>query len=139
MIDTSGSMNQDDRIGLARKAGMSVLKTLTEHDYATVIDFNTVANSWGDDLFLKPMTDANIDPENDNSAAAYIDRLGPSGGTNFTAAFQKAYDIFSKSTQVGTNSSGCLKAILFLTDGEATLDLDLVEQKSAELGFIVFS
>ena len=91
-------MNTDDRIGLARKAGLGVLKTLTEHDYATVVDFNTVANSWGDDLLLKPMTDANRDPANDASAATYIERLfnqypGPessAGGTNFKTAFKKA-------------------------------------------------
>ena len=47
--------------------------------------------------------------------------------------------MFAKSTTVGTNTSGCLKAILFLTDGESTLDLDLVQQKSKELGFIVFA
>lgn len=85
------------------------------------------------------MTDANKNPDNNSSVFTYIDNLGPSGGTNFNAAFQKAYDIFENSTTVGTNTSGCLKAILFLTDGESTLDLDLLKQKSAELGFIVFS
>lgn len=32
MIDTSGSMGSDNRIGLAVQAGKSVLRTLTEHD-----------------------------------------------------------------------------------------------------------
>lgn len=85
------------------------------------------------------MTDANKDSDNNSSAFAYIDNLGPFGGTNFNAAFQKAYDVFANSKTVGTNTSGCLKAILFLTDGESTLDLELVRQKSAQLGFIVFS
>lgn len=85
------------------------------------------------------MTDANKDSADSNSAWTYIDNLGPVGGTNFTAAFEKAYDIFNKSTNAGTNTSGCLKAILFLTDGASVLDMASVKQKSSELGFIVFS
>jgi len=50
--------------------------------------------------------------------------LYASGGTNFTAAFDEAIDIFANSTNVGTNTSGCQKAILFLTDGESVLDID---------------
>lgn len=93
-----------------------------------------MANIWNDDINLQPMTDYNS-----FSASAQIDNLGPAGGTNFTAAFQKAYDVFENSTTVGTNTSGCLKAILFLTDGESTLDQELLKQKSDELGFILFS
>jgi len=90
MIDTSGSMNTDDRINLAKQAAKSVLKTLTEHDYATVIEFNSMANIWTGNLDMQPMTDANKDPDNSSSAFTFIDNLGPVGGTNFTDAFQKA-------------------------------------------------
>jgi len=65
--------------------------------------------------------------------------LYASGGTNFTAAFSEAIDIFANSTNVGTNTSGCQKAILFLTDGESDLDIGLVKSKSNEQGFKVFS
>jgi len=50
--------------------------------------------------------------------------LYASGGTNFNAAFIEAIDIFANSTNVGTNTSGCQKAVLFLTDGESDLDID---------------
>lgn len=85
------------------------------------------------------MTDANKDSADSHSVWTYIHQLSPNGETNFTAAFEKAYDIFHASTNAGTNTSGCLKAILFLTDGESTLDIEVVKQKSVELGFIVFS
>jgi len=69
------------------------------------------------------MTDTNKDLTNTSSAEYYIDNLYASGGTNFTAAFNEAIDIFANSINVGTNTSGCQKAILFLTDGESDLDI----------------
>jgi hypothetical protein len=65
--------------------------------------------------------------------------LYASGGTNFTAAFDEAIDIFANSTNVGTNTSGCQKAILFLTTSESDLNIDYVQSKSDEQGFKVFS
>eukprot|EP00913_Durusdinium_trenchii_P018632 g17510.t1 len=41
-----------------------------------------------------------------------------SGGTNFKAALEAAFDVISRSVSSG-DTSMCQKAILFLTDGEA--------------------
>ena len=65
LIDVSGSMDTADRITLAKKAAKKVLFTLTEYDYASVVDFSSIASAWSETL--KPMTDANKDPTDVNS------------------------------------------------------------------------
>merc|ERR1719329_255747 len=85
-------------------------------------------------MTLRPMTS-----DNKTSLLSYIDNLMASGGTNFEDSFDKANSIFRNSNEIEINSSGCLKSILFLTDGESTLNIENVQNNSKELGYIVFS
>ena len=46
-----------------------------------------------------------------------VNTIEPAGGTDFKLAFEKAFDLFS---QTDTDTSGCHKLILFLTDGKSS-------------------
>ena len=66
-----------------------------------------------------PMTQSNK-----ASLITFIDSLGALGGTNFEAAFANAFTMITSSYNASPKkSTSCLKAILFLTDGEADLDV----------------
>ena len=85
-------------------------------------------------MTLRPMT-----PENKKYLNSHIENLMATGGTNFEDSFDLANSIFKNSNEIGKNSSGCLKSILFLTDGESTLNIENVQKNSKELGYIVFA
>ena len=51
------------------------------------------------------------------AAMPYLGTLQPQGGTNMKAAFENAFDVMARSSTVGTNSAGCNKIFLFLSDG----------------------
>jgi uncharacterized protein with von Willebrand factor type A (vWA) domain len=77
---------------------------------------------------------------NKDSLITFIDNLGALGGTNFEAAFDNAFTMISSSyNAIPKKSSSCLKAILFLTDGESDLDVDALTEKNKEFGFKIFS
>ena len=117
VLDTSGSMastgtNRDDS---ARVAAGWVINTLSGADKATLVTFNSGATTvptqyLGKDNAMMPMTAANKKDLKD-----YINsptQLGFSGGTNFVAAFQNAFDALEE-----TSAADCEKVILFMTDG----------------------
>lgn len=73
LIDTSGSMSNYGRMALAKDAAKQVLRTLTPYDYASVVEFNSVATEWSSTL--QPMTDVNKDPTDSTSIYSFIDNL----------------------------------------------------------------
>lgn len=46
-MDTSGSMQQVDRMGIAREAAKTIVDTLNIFDYFAVVTFNSVADTLG--------------------------------------------------------------------------------------------
>jgi hypothetical protein len=58
--------------------------------------------------------------ENKAKLAGYIKAMNAGGGTNMNDGMELAFGIF----QATTRSSGCMKLLLFLTDGENSQDDD---------------
>ena len=117
VIDVSGSMSSNNRIGLAREAAITVINTLTNSDYVAVVLFNSDATQ----LLLAGQTrGALIQATNENIVrlSERVATIQPSGNTNFEAAFGMAFSIVDGATELTSN---CQTAILFLTDGIPTV------------------
>lgn len=117
VLDTSGSMQTADRIGIMREAAKRVINTLGVSDYFAVVEFDTTAK------YVSGSTLQRATAENKNTVLRNIDRLDPTGGTNFYNGFDMAFDIF-RSSEIVDKTSGCHQAILFLTDGMMSDDKD---------------
>jgi len=106
VIDCSGSMagNLNE---MAKKAAELVIDTLTEVDFVTIVKYSDDASAYSSTLVQA--TDANK-----NLLKAWINNnIGADGGTNFRAAFQKAWQVVDATT----SSSNCNRIMLFLSDG----------------------
>lgn len=68
IIDHSGSMNTNNRIGMARDAARAVMDTLSETDFTNIILFNTAAVSFQDKIF--PYAGSNV-----AATQAFIDTI----------------------------------------------------------------
>ena len=103
-----------------KDAAKRVVNTLGVSDYYTVIEFNNDAkvlkykNDDDDEDLLIRATSENKQYSNER-----IDKLEPGGGTDFYSGFDLAYDVLDKSV-LYDRTSGCHRAILFLTDGDAS-------------------
>ena len=117
VIDVSGSMRSFNRLSTAKDAAKTVVNTLTNFDYVGLVTFSDSARVVpirGSNLLVQATND-NLRRINDA-----IDTLSASGGTNYEAAFNTAFDMLdqSKSAESFVN---CHSAILFLTDGDPTV------------------
>ena len=101
------------RLEVMQNAAKAVLDTLYKYDYATVIDFNSVADSYSSTLI--PVTD-----ENRCELENYIESFSAYGNKNYERAFKAAFDIMNASLVAGDTSNCNAQIILFLTDGEIT-------------------
>ncbi len=79
VIDTSGSMQEQDRIASARKAVKFCLRALSPGDRFAVVTFSTGVEVFGDGL-----TEAT--PEAVERAVAYVEKLEARGGTDLCGA-----------------------------------------------------
>eukprot|EP00929_Paragymnodinium_shiwhaense_P118156 TRINITY_DN8991_c0_g1_i1.p1 TRINITY_DN8991_c0_g1~~TRINITY_DN8991_c0_g1_i1.p1 ORF type:complete len:651 (-),score=91.24 TRINITY_DN8991_c0_g1_i1:262-2214(-) len=114
LLDKSGSMDQSARWKSVQVAAKQVLRTLGAEDWATIITFNSIATAFQDELTLHDVTDANRE-----KLDKFIDEEFPIGGTKFLGGLQKAGATFRNSYAKG-RTSGCVRILLFLTDGEDT-------------------
>lgn len=94
-----------------KRAAKRVVNTLSAGDFFTVIQFNNQASILGNDWMMVRATD-----KNKAAFDGYINNLSPGGGTYFQNGFDLAFKTFDRSANQD-RSSGCNKAILFLTDG----------------------
>ena len=115
ILDTSGSMQSEDRLGLMKEAAKRVIGTLGVSDYFSVIEFNDNANHVGTTDSSSGLLRA--DSDNKKAMMEKVDALEASGGTQFITGFDLAFKTF-KSSDLVELSSNCHKAILFLTDGD---------------------
>merc|ERR1719295_213147 len=129
LLDISGSMLQNGRMALAKDAVVSVLKTLGQSSLVSVVAFNhdVKLTCFGEEFVAAT-------PRNVAKLVDFVEGLSATGGTNFEAAFETAFDILA------AHSQSCKSSILFLTDGVAEDVTDLVRRRNVEdISATVFS
>ena len=101
VLDTSGSM-EGEKIAQAREALLYVLDHLNPDDRFNIVEFSTGAREFSREL--NPASEA-------EEAAAWVQRLGATGGTDINLALLTALDMVEP---------GKPTLLLFLTDGLPT-------------------
>ena len=121
VLDTSGSMAQDDKLEQAKKALEYGVRTLREGDRFNIVGFATQIRPFRDGLV--PAT-----KEMKEAAAAWIQKLVPAGGTYIEGGLKDA---------LAMGGTDRLFMVVFITDGRPTVgerDVDklaaLVEQQN---------
>jgi len=117
-IDKSGSMDQQNRLPLAKEAAIKVLGTLTWLDYFLVLAFSSDVSACAPHLI--PATESNI-----NAAKNWINALSAQGTTNFVASLGTSLDLAKQGSvfEDGVSdmdrcfSAQCKTVVLFLSDG----------------------
>ena len=130
VIDVSGSMSISGRIDLAKDAALAVLDTLTWNDDVGFILFNGAVRD------VYPVT-ACTDANRTIMQTWITNNVYASGATNFVDPLTEAFWMIESST-----STACSKAVLFLTDGEASfseLDYKFVEDKAELHNVVMFT
>jgi von Willebrand factor type A domain len=110
VLDTSGSMATNNRIGLMKEAAHRVINTAGIADRIALVFFNDTIRAITDKGALFDGTDASKLILNEA-----VESVQARGGTNIMGAFEKAFDILDYSTAVELVVE-CNTAILFLTD-----------------------
>ena len=135
VLDRSGSMSSDNRIALARTAAYAVIDTLSDYDWVGVVLFNHAVMVYDDTLRAAT-------PAKKAELKEWINgNLYAGGGTNFRDSLTKAFDILQASLDSG-RSSMCMRALMFLTDGEAEFyqdDYDEAKRRVKELSVALFT
>ena len=146
VLDVSASVLNYGRLDLAIAAATTVVETLTNVDYVTVVLFSDTAEQ-----LLVPnqpqgsLLRASYDNITSLSEAVREITANPAGGTNYEAAFLKAFDILDRNSD-GPNFANCSTALLFLTDGfpntgSTSQDflIDLVRKRNRNHNAIIFT
>ncbi|KAL0234625.1 hypothetical protein PCE1_001661 [Barthelona sp. PCE] len=115
VLDVSGSMVTNNRIGLMKTAAKTTINGLTYLDRVSVIKFSTI----GQKLGVLPDVMVQAHEDNREIINSAIDSLSPGGVTNFNSAFQAAFDVLDNSF-AADNYTDCSTLLLFLTDGAAS-------------------
>ena len=97
---------------MAKKAAIEVISALTIGDHFGVVTFSSKATSLNKYLIKATK-------ENKNKMINTIKSIGIGEGTNYYAAFESAFTLLEDSV-AQEFTSGCKKAMLFLTDGDMT-------------------
>jgi Mg-chelatase subunit ChlD len=137
VLDISGSMAQSEResarLKNAKEAATAVIDTLTVSDKIAVVIFNETASV----LTLASNDNKNqtveASEQNKNELKKRINSIEANGGTNFTKAFDKTFDVLYDSfhaEEFAATGPGCNIAVLFLTDGAMSEDLKGEELKN---------
>ncbi len=113
VIDSSGSMDDNDRNNLRLSAAKDFVKKLGENDRAAVIDFD------GDAVLCQGFTS---DQDLLNQA---IDGIDSDGGTSLSAGMSLAIEQFLNPSN---KRDDVYKYIIFLTDGDGDYDTSYTEQ-----------
>ncbi|XP_022103944.1 voltage-dependent calcium channel subunit alpha-2/delta-1-like [Acanthaster planci] len=125
LIDSSASMSLVPRnrqgsnlslMQLAKRAVAHVLRTLTFVDYIAVAKFSTESEQV---TVNEVYTLIQATRDNVGALIEEVNNIQPEGHTNFEQAFRLAFRIFERSASVG-RTTGCNKAVLFMTDGSPT-------------------
>ena len=116
VVDTSGSMGENNRLGLTKDALKALIDSLAPTDRLGLVEFDASAQIFtpGTSSGFLEMTSAGKE-----QASAAIDGLRASGSTNFRAGLQTALEYFKRARDGGT-STYCESVIVFITDGRDT-------------------
>jgi uncharacterized protein YegL len=114
ILDTSGSMRQNNRLDLLKSAATQLVDSLTTADYMGIIQFNSDAKTFNNLNFLAPAAKSFRDV-----AKKYINEFEPVGRTNYEAAFKLAFKMADTSYKERYESE-CQTVYVFLTDGVQT-------------------
>lgn len=123
VIDSSGSMWDNDRFGLRKEAAKAFVDKLGSNDRAAVIDFDHDASVY---------QDFTSDHTNLKNA---INRINNSGGTDLGAGMGKAISLFTNSSYTRTDA---YKYIIFLTDGDGSYNTGYTSTASKN-GIVVYT
>lgn len=128
VLDTSGSMADDDKIAQAKKALKWCLTTLGKEDRFNLITFATEVRPFRPD-WSRAGEDAVT------AAKSFVDGLSAVGGTDINAAMQQAIALnpskIKSSQDTGFGAETWRKNpyfIVFITDGEPTVGVTAPEQ-----------
>ncbi len=120
LVDTSGSMQSQDRLPLAREAMKVAVKNLNEHDTVAIV---TYAGSTREVLTPTPATDV-------ARIHAAIDSLQSGGGTSMGSGMELAYKHAVKKA-----SGNVVSRVVVLTDGDTNIGPNLsAESMLASIG-----
>jgi Ca-activated chloride channel family protein len=109
LVDASGSMDQPDRIGLARQALTLLLEQLAPQDRLQLIAFDDRAR-----LLLEPTS-----PADRAAILAAFDRLQCRGSTNLEDGMREAYALAARAFLPGGENR-----VILISDGVANLGTD---------------
>jgi len=118
VIDTSGSMNTPDRIGLVRTALRKLLGQLSERDQVGIVTYGPSAH-----LLLEHTAVINKD-----TILTAIDRLQISGSTHLEKGLVLAYQQAARHFV-----SGAMNRVILLSDGKANMGSDDAVQMLAQI------
>lgn len=136
VVDNSGSMSDDDKIGQARKALTYCVGQLRPDDRFALVRFSTDVDTWKPELRAAT-------PDAVDSAKAWIKELRATGGTNIseglhTALGMKPADGDRATSAAAGGAGGRVFTVVFITDGVPTVgqtDPDrIMERAKADMG-----
>lgn len=104
VVDSSGSMSNNDRNGIRRTAVKNFVDKLGETDRAAVVDFDGSAR-----VYQSFTSDHTL-------LYNAVNRIDSSGGTSLSAGMSKALGLFTN----GYDRTDAYKYIVFLTDGQGS-------------------
>ncbi len=108
VVDTSGSMDRDDRLGLVKIALRNLVQELDGGDTVAIVTYSSSG-----DVILPPTSVRDSDVILDA-----IDNLRPGGSTNLEAGLQLGYDLADESFQ-----RGGINRVILASDGVANVGL----------------
>ena len=119
IIDKSGSMQNNNRMANARAGATTVVNSLTNIDFVSVVTFSTDAASAN--TMLVPAEYAYRQTLNRDIAA-----INDGGYTYYVKAMTKAFEITANSDSLG-KTANCSRVYVFLTDGKPSDDISEFE------------
>jgi Ca-activated chloride channel family protein len=105
VLDKSGSMRADNKMGQAKEALTFCLRSLNEGDRFGIVSFSSGVDKYTDKLVT-------FNESEKEKATSHVSRIEVQGGTNINDALLQALSLFEAGER--------LKMILFLTDGLPT-------------------
>ena len=127
VIDKSGSMRYNNRMEYAREGATTVVNSLTNIDFVSVVTFSSLAYSYN--TVLVPAEYAYRQTLVNNIAS-----ITDGGTTYYTKAMTKAFEITANSDALGLTAN-CSRVYVFLTDGDPTetAGIDPFDEWEAEI------
>lgn len=123
VIDSSGSMGNNDSSGIRKAAAQQFVDKLGEHDRGAVVDFDSYAS-----VYQEFTSDHDL-------LYTAINRINSSGGTNLSRGISTALSLFTSESYSRLDAYKC---IVFLTDGDGTYSTSYTTQ-AADNGVVIYT